>query len=1705
MAEAADNAKIKRTSIKGTLTRFSNYFNSVKELPATEINFRDLQLRLEKVEKLYDDFDNVQSIIEAADPNYTTNASTIHDKERASFENPFFSITGLARELLAKLSTPPAGQIFQSSTPSTSEGNISQQNIRLPTINLPSFEGDYDTWLFFRDTFNSIIHTNSELSNIQKFHYLRLSLKGIAADTIRNLDISDATYATAWSLLRERFENKPLLVNNHIKKLFNLPNISRNSHNDLRALLDGLQRHLRSLESLQIDITGWDPLIIYLVTTKLDNTSHREWEQSLKDNATNLPTLNELTEFLKGKCRVLESLNNHDDKLRTKAKSFVSTNNNSNTLNCSLCSQNHLIYSCPNFSKLQPTSRLNEAKRLKLCINCLRSGHPTKNCKSSGCRKCGKPHHTLLHFHNSIQNTPNLEASSSQTPSNQTTNSLTTHNHFASSSQILLSTVLIKVFDSKGNMHEARALLDSGSESNFITQRLLNTLKLHTTAIDFSVYGINQTNSVVHLKTSLTFKSNTINFTRTISCLVMPEITGRLPSVTLNRESLNIPSNVTLADPHFNVSSPIDILIGADTFWDLLCVGQIKLSHGQPTLHKTKLGWIVSGPIPFLSRNKTNCHFSSNRNLENQLQKFWELEEFPRTKFFSEEELQCEKHFKETTSFDSTGRFIVSLPLKLPLSNLGNSEISATKRFFSLEKKLNSNPTLKADYIQFISEYSSLNHMSKLPPNLVSHPDFFLPHHCVYKGNKIRVVFDGSAKTDTGFSLNDILMVGPTLQDDLFTIILRFRKHKFALTADIVKMYRQILIKENQRCLQKILWRSDPNSSIETYTLNTVTYGTASASFLATRCVQEVAHIYSDKFPDISSIILRDFYVDDLHTGASTLDELKRIQSLTTELLSKHGFHLSKWKSNSTELKIDNIDNTPLDIGSNETVKTLGLFWNPKLDVFFFNVQPTANNSRITKRHILSAISKIFDPLGLLAAVTITAKIILQDLWRLKISWDEVVPMNIHTKWSNYQSQLVNLNKLQFPRYITVSNFTSIQLHGFSDASTAAYGACIFIRSLDAQGNISCYLLCAKTRVAPLKHILTVPRLELSGALLLSELVDKVKQSLQINFDEIVYWCDSNIVLAWINTSPNLLKPFVANRISQIQSLTNSNSWRYINTQENPADLLSRGISPTALQNSDLWFHGPPWLLLSENLWPHQPFKQVKIPELRSSVNLSVRICMNLDIIYKISSLTKLQRIVAYILRFCKNSRLTMPERTFTNLTCEEIACSLICLIRIVQNQSFSDDFTHLKKHGKVDHKSKLLTLNPFLDQDDIIRVGGRIHNADISYERKHPIVIPQKHHFTDILVRHEHMKLQHAGPQLLLSSLREKYWPLNGRYVVRKVVRNCITCFKAAPKLETYLMGNLPSSRLTPSRPFTHSGLDYAGPFLLKDRLTRNYKTIKGYVALFICLATKAIHLEVVSSLTTECFIAALRRFTSRRGKCASILSDNGSTFKGANNELSNFLKTNNSAIHDRLSSEGIDWKFIPPRSPHFGGIWEAGVKSVKYHLKRVISNTVLSYEEFSTVLIQIEAILNSRPLFPMSNDPSDLLPLTPAHFLVGSPLTSVPDRNLLDVMENRLSRFQRVQQMVQCYWTRWSKEYVSSLQQRVKWKKQCSSLLKIGSLVLVKEDGLEPLRWTLGRVIDIHAGSDGIVRSVTLKTNSGVYKRPVVKLCVLPNENQL
>lgn len=1713
------NAKQNRKNAKSTLTRFIKYFNDITTVrDHTKIN--ELKIRLSNAETLLHAFNSAQDEIEATDPSYDQNIDTVHLDERTKFENDYYNIISLAQKYISEFSDNSVN----------SSNNNSATEIKLPSLNLPNFDGSYDQWLFYRDTFLSIIHDNASLSNIQKFHYLRLSLKGAAAETIKSLQISADNYNIAWQLVTERFENKELLVTNHIKRIFNLPSLTKESNHGLRQLLDGLQTHLRALEVLQLPVHSWDAIIIYLMTTKLDQASNREWK--LLKKSTDLPTLKEFISFLKERSRSLESLEPGEDsryKSQNKtnfithnkhSKSFLATQN----ANCSFCNGDHLIYACSDFLNLDPSARLKEVKRLRLCVNCLRLGHLTKDCRSSGCRKCNKVHHTLLHFQNSLQtnsrtNTLTQNQNLTSQDETQTNNQLNninnelvlTSNNTYKKPLILLSTAIVKIFDNYNNEHECKVLLDSGSQSNFISEKLCKILNLPLNKIDFSVTGINQISSNINFRTTAKIHSKTNDFQISLSCLVLPNITGNLPNFSFDKNILNLPPNIVLADPNFHKSTSIDLLVGAEVFWELVSIGQIKLGNGQPILQKTKLGWILSGPISFKNsgdRKSIHCNISLDDNfLNDQLSKFWEIENICDTKFLSDEENACEAHFKQNTVCRADGHFSVSLPLKYSTEKLGDSKATATKRFLNLEQKLHKNPQLKAEYHRFMDEYLTLGHMSK-SDNQNDTTGFFLPHHGVIKKSssttRLRVVFDGSAKTASGYSLNDILMVGPTIQNDLFSIILRFRKHNFVLSADITKMYRQVCVNSEHRFLQKILWRFNPNEDISVFNLNTVTYGTACAAFLAIRCLHEAAYIHQQDFPQISSIILHDFYVDDLLTGASTPEEILCIKRNLSKILEQHGFILRKWISNSRDIQTQ--EDFLLTIGHNEQNKTLGLLWNPSVDRLEYTISTNCPSDRITKRQILSSISQIFDPLGLLSPVTITAKVILQQLWKLKVSWDESIPMDLHTKWLSYRTQLNKLNDIKFPRHVICQNPVSIQLHGFCDAAETAYGACVFVKSINSDGNQTCNILCAKTRVSPLKQ-LTIPKLELCGAVLLANLTHKVTESMQIPFDKTFFWCDSTIVISWIKSSPSSLKPFVANRVAQIQNLTSANSWNYVSSSQNPADLLSRGIIPGKILNSRLWFHGPEWLTLSETDWPTSENSQLisltDLPEVRKNITLVTINNDILDNINKFSSFLKLQRTFAWIIRFKNNIRKPHESRESGPLTTLELQESLNSLIRLVQYQAFSSEFPILAKSNQ-NYKGKLLGLNPFIDSENIIRVGGRIQNSGFDYNKKHPVILPNKCHFTTILARYEHIRLLHAGPQLLLASIRERFWPISGRNLVKKIVHDCVRCFRFNAKPEEYLMGNLPRERVSPSRPFLTCGLDYAGAFTLRVSKTRRCKTSKAYIALFVCMSTKAIHLEVVSDLTTECFLAALRRFFARRGKSAKLFSDNGTTFLGADREIKTFLQSYGDTVSDKLASEGISWSFIPARAPHFGGLWEAGVKSVKRHLYRVIGNTLLTFEEFCTVLCQIESCLNSRPLYPLSSDPNDTLPLTPAHFLIGEPLTTIPDNNWLDTPISHLSRFQKCQHIIQQFWDKWAKEYISHLQLRTKWKENCHTLLKPGVLVLSREDGLPPLKWRIGRVLQIHPGADNIVRAVTIKTSTGTYKRPVVKLCVLPQQQQ-
>lgn len=730
---------------------------------------------------------------------------------------------------------------------------------------------------------------------------------------------------------------------------------------------------------------------------------------------------------------------------------------------------------------------------------------------------------------------------------------------------------------------------------------------------------------------------------------------------------------------------------------------------------------------------------------------------------------------------------------------------------------------------------------------------------------------------------------------------------------------------------------------------------------------------------------------------------------------------------------------------------------------------------------MLSTIAKIFDPLGLLSIFVIKAKLLLQILWKSELSWDDEITGKVKDMWVKFLKTIKSLSCIDVPRHVSCKNAIEFELHVFSDASQAAYGACAYLRSVDSNGKVYVKLLCAKSRVAPLKSQ-TIPRLELCGALLSSELSLKIRQALRCEVNRTVYWTDSMVVLGWIHASSvKKLNVFVANRVNKINDLTKCCE----------CDLVSRGVDSIDGSLISLWWGGPEYLTQNEQNWPVKSLNTQRVCS-DNEVNVFViegHVTNEVIEFSRYSKFNKIRRVMAYVLRFIINCSKSSNKDFSSNLSIEELNNSLIALVKLAQKESFSNELQSLKNNQLISKKSNILSLNPFVDKSGVLRVGGRIHNSKFSYDKKHPMLLHSKHRLAILIFENEHVRLMHAGPQLLLASVRESFWIVNARNLARSLPNTCIVCKRFKGKTLQPLMGNLPHQRLTPGIPFETTGVDFAGPFYITDRRGRGCKISKCYLSVFVCFTTKSLHLEAVSDLSKEAFMT-LKIFISRRGRPKYIFCDSGTNFVGTKNELDHFIYHNQNTIDQFSSDEGIIFKFSPARSPHFGGIYEAGVKSSKFHIKRILGDRHLTYEELATLFAQVEAILNSRPICPMSSDPNDLSPLTPGHFLIGKSLTSLPSHNLTDLNMNRLDRYNQLEQMRQHFWSRWHNEYIAELQHRTKWR-QHHSELKIGDMVVIKDENSPPMKWRVGRVHALFPGTDGISRVADINTGTGLLRR--------------
>ncbi|XP_049884837.1 uncharacterized protein LOC126379881 isoform X3 [Pectinophora gossypiella] len=1482
------------------------------------------------------------------------------------------------------------------------------------------------------------------------------------------------------------------------------------------------------------------------MSSKLDNITSLKWEEHRSSSSKEMPSLDDFFKFLKGRADVLESVqrskqdkqvssgnNNTHNKYQRANKSVnvisanpVNFEQVNRGLHCFVCKGKHRIYDCPAFLSMSIEERIQKASSLKLCLNCLRSGHIAGACRLSSCRICNARHNTMLHkpHTQTITATPSIDnviptsTTSTSTPNSVTSDASTSSISMSvtSTSQVVLSTALVDIVNPDNNQVETvKVLLDCGSMSSFITSDLKQRLQLDTQVLDATtIVGIgNSSLNFAPERGTVTVKSRCNPFSVTLSCLVLPEITATLPRRPINMKQFSFPSNISLADPSFNVPSKVDMLIGADLFWDLIGPRQQSLGANLPTLRESKLGWFLAGHIRDKqtsnlqvdnSNTSIQCNFSALESLHTKLSRFWELEELPTSQKASEAGVDagnpCETHFMTHTTRLEDGRFSVRLPLVTTPDCLGDSYSVAKKRFLNLEKRFERHAQLKSMYSDFMKEYEDLGHMSE--SSLFKPPvSYFIPHHAVMRekseSTKLRVVYDASCRTSSGFSINDLQMIGPNIQDSLFNILVRFREYNYVMTGDIEKMYRQVQVDDCDRDLQLILWRSDPSSPLKTYRLNTVTYGFASASYLSTRCIWQLGEESYD--PLIKTILQNDFYVDDLITGAQTEQELLYIQDSVVRALSSGCFNLRKFRSNSRGVLQNTLASSHDNLTLSQTYDTLGLNWNPDTDTLQFPMSVQGRESNVTtKRSILSQTFQIFDPLGLLSLCTIKPKILMQRLWASKIEWDSVVPSDIQRSWKRFIDNLSFISHITIPRNVIRDLPVSVELHAFSDASQAAYGACIYVKSIDQAGNTSILLYCAKARVAPSKAALTIPRLELCGALLAARLLCAVKSALRRQISKSYLWTDSSVVLGWIATEPSRLKVWVSNRVRQVQEMTSTSSWRYVPTAHNPADLASRGVDPHQVQDSTLWWQGPSFLSRPESEWPTlYSHKCDNLPELKVHTTLvtdSIKASIDIS---RYSKLQFLQRVIAYIYRFIHNCKNPHDKHT-GSLTVDELEGAFTCLVRMSQQDSFPHELQTLQRQDNLKLKSSIVSLNPFLDSQGLLRVGGRLCNSQYEYEKKHPVLLHAKHHLTKLLFTQEHHRLLHAGPQLLLASIRERIWPLGGRELARRTARSCIKCRRISAQPLHNIMGNLPAQRITPDYPFSTVAVDFAGPFMITDRKGRGCKITKAYLCLFICFRSKCVHLEAVSELSRDAFMLTLRRFIARRGKPNDIFCDNGRNFVATARELGTFLSNNSDLIAHDASTHNINFHFSPAYAPNFNGLAEAGIKSAKFHLKRILGNSHLTFEEMSTLFAQVESILNSRPLCPLSSSPNDYTPLTPGHFLIGRPLMSLLSPSLEDENASRLNRYQRIEQAREHFWRRWQSEYISELQQRLKWRIRCRDL-RPGDLVLIKEDNTSPLQWRLGRVQQLFPGADGIPRVADVATARGIVRRALSKICLL------
>ena len=1666
---------------------------------------------------------------------------TIHD---TVFEN--------YHELLLKLSlhlqslTPP-------SQPRSSSPTVPIK-VKLPEIKLKDFHGDPLDWTRFWNQFESLVGDRSDLDNVTKYTYLTQCLKGQAQNVLAGFKGESSDYEDAVESLKSIYGDEDRTRRILVRRFINLgkPKYNKKDIFNFKIELENLLMQMNHDSEIDVPNSQW--LIQELVTLKLPKEAEDflfHLHKTMYFNLDQIKTgLQKLIDYLnqEDKRDVPKPSNSKPSAAPQKSESSsplgnssaVGTYSSTVNYNCIFCSKPHRPADCSMYPSI--VARRGRLKQLGKCQRCARR-HDVSDCQTviDTCPNCRKgKHHSFLCISASTKTTKvdNVQSQPSQSPAKVEKSEKPVVDAKASSSQlkgdptattqvmsvvencnninysVALATATVTVKSQSGNSISVRSFFDNGSQRSFIHKDLANKLGLKNIAnfdmkLDsFSEEGQTTSYEIVRPVVSLgnRRKRITMAVVDKMPNIVTPGLFATVQELTK--------MGYNLADKHIDsdVVENVQIMIGSDFFGRYLS-GMTTI--GNVDLYESPGGYLIYGIIPhFVCKEPISCAqalvcrvTTLNSEITSDItepytacggvvdevlpvHKLWDLDVIginPSKE--SPENFDSKVHFESTVKYDD-GRYWVELPFKENRPFLPTNYKLALGQMLNQVKKFHSQPKLLSCYDKIIKDQLESNYIEEVDNPVVAPNTHYLPHHAVAKQSSttpLRIVYNCSAKlSKTTASLNDCLLTGPSLTEKLGDSLVKFRTQQFAFVADIQKAFLQVGLQSHHRDYTRFLWPENPfdeSSPVKTYRFVSVLFGATCSPFLLQMTLQ---HHLNNSENQYAKLLSSSFYVDNLQGTSDNTTDLLGIYDAANAELGKAGMILSQWNTNSEDLKsyIKCSDsNAEFPVVNN----VLGLDWDTTKDTLSLKPCKFAEVEFLTKRQLLSFVSTCFDPLGFCSPILIKGKILIQLAWKEQVSWDTHLPPLFLEEWQSLAQEINRLPTFEFPRCVCVSQ-ESYTLHAFVDASDKAYGTVCYLSN-----KFESHFVASKARVAPLKSR-TLPQLELTSLQLGTQFASYLVNILRdFNVERVCVWTDSEVALQWVRNNNSKL-PYVRNRVANIREIGSAFQFFHVASAENPADLVTRGITFKHFSNSQIWFSGPKWLTYPDE-WPIQKFN-VLVCEIVSEVVPDLPSVDPILDYTEYSSLNKLFRVTKYVFKYIQvfSSQLVLPEPS-------------VYWMQVVQKIHYPRVYNHLKDNKVTlnsDNEQFVKDLGLYYEESSgLLRSRGRLHHSGLDQSTKFPILIPTKSHFARLLIIRAHIRCLHGGVKDTLAVIRLRYWMPKCRQTVKTIISHCIVCKRVAGRRFEYPgPPPLPSERVQFVRPFACVGIDYSGPITITK--TESGIPHKYYIVLFTCTSSRLTHLELAPDMSTASFVNLFRRFCALYSFPNLVISDNGSYFLASAKFFDEMFK--HPTVDMYMKEHKIKWKFIAPRAPWQGGFYERMMGLVKSCLKKVLFRKRVNRDELETVLREIQCRLNNRPLTYLDEE-GPLVPLTPSHLLTGRIIDPLPslvtedstDPTFLDHIQLN-ENLSHVSSMINHFEKMWRTEYLTSLRERHYGAKGASQVRmpKVGEVVIVERQGPQH-GWPLGRIINLHPDSENIVRSVDVLCEGTVSKRTIDKLVPL------